>query len=139
MDHEPGPIQAGGDISESGTHMTTHSISALLRAAGAAIAIVAMTSAMPLARAFADEPGQWVLWKGSDVAGGDKMYLYCVQNGQRIVDLSGLKSFSEYLLDGKVNRVRFKYNLDASDDPSAYRVLNVGPVAGTLCQWGMAE
>ena len=119
--------------------MTAHSIARLLRAIGASILLTVMAGATTQSQAFSQDAGQWVLWKGSDKAGGDKMYLYCVQNGARVVDLVGLKSFSEFVLDGKVNRVRFKYNQDSDEDAGAFRVMNVAPQIGTLCQWGMAQ
>jgi hypothetical protein len=118
--------------------MTIHRISPLLRAAVTSIALFLLVSATVQIPARAEENGQWVLWKGSDQPLGERMYLFCVQNGQRVIDLSGLKSFSEYVLDGKVNRVRFKYNQD-TDDTDAYRILNVTPMAGTVCEWGMAD
>ncbi len=67
------------------------------------------------------------------------MYVDCVQNGQHVVSLSGLKYFSEYIVGDKVLRVRFKYNQDQSSDATVYHVIDVSPVAGTLCQWGMAQ
>jgi hypothetical protein len=119
--------------------MTIHPISRTLRALGASIAALVLAGAIAGTPAHAQDAGQWVLWKGSDQPGGDRMYVSCLQNGQHVVDLSGLKSFSEYVIDGKVNRVRFKYSLDSDDDVGAFRIVNVTPELGTLCQWGMAD
>ena len=119
--------------------MATRPLPRLLRALAASIVLLATAGALTPASALAQDNGQWVLWKGSDQTGGDKMYLFCIQNGVRVVDLTGLKAFSEFLLDGKVNRVRFKDNLDSDDDVGAYREMNVVPQIGTLCQWGMGE